>query len=153
MREILNIWKDFKVLQSIPEFDKMVMPLVASYNSTDTYIIDYECSYVDVYLSSVENFVRVLLMLAPLEKRMKYIRPAIYVLISFILISIKKLRQNTNSRLFAIHAVSKCITALYTLIPTDLIFSKYFDVLFIYLEVSSFFWLALASYDYMKTIR
>lgn len=134
------------------------MPFIGSYRAKDPFIVDYDCSYVDDYLRITEYYMDIMFDFNILMSNLQWISPVFYSLIIVIIVSVGKIRQKPNSLLFLIYAVFKMLEELAVRIPDKFVVeyplaTKYLFVVLLFIQMSSFFWLAISSYDYMINIR
>lgn len=131
------------------------MPFVGSNQAQKSFIVDYECSFVDDYLRVTEHVIDFMSNFPKFLIFMCYMRPVNFFLIIITFVSIGKLRQKPNSKLFLIYATFRLLYVCSELISMGfkMKYSGLSDFVIRFINVSSFFWLAIASYDYMINIR
>lgn len=129
------------------------MPFISSSKARDLFIVDYDCSFVDDYLRVSEYFFDMTIEFTKFQKYMDILRPVIYFLIAIALVSIGKLRQKPNTKLFLIYAVFRLLKELEMRIPENFKLKHSLIVFNTLFDVSAYVWLAISSYDYMINIR
>lgn len=133
----------------------MTMPFIASNNHSKSVIVDFDCSYVDVNLNNAKILAHLEeTTIAKVNRCVFYIKPFFYLIIFAVLVAIKDLRRKLNSKLFMIYAILQITEQVIRILIYRLALNNFVsNFLMLYTKFSVFLWLAVSSYDYMKTIK